>query len=77
MVILDTIKQSLQNIPADLQKTAQSAFADVANTYQAVLLQDTGWTVPTDSYNPTQAISQEIAERDNLNDIQQDIEIER
>ena len=40
MAITDTIKESLQRIPADLQRTAQSAFADVGNTYQAFLVRD-------------------------------------
>jgi hypothetical protein len=40
MAITDTIKESLKRIPADLQKTAQSAFADIGNTYQGFLVRD-------------------------------------
>ncbi|MDD5459014.1 MAG: hypothetical protein PHF37_06455 [Phycisphaerae bacterium] len=43
MAISDTIKESLANIPADLQRTAQSAFADIQNTYQAFLVRDTSY----------------------------------
>lgn len=44
MAITDAIKESLQRIPADLQRTTQSAFADVANTYQAFLVRDTSFS---------------------------------
>lgn len=45
MSLKDTIKESLSQIPAELQKTAQSAFADVGNTYQNFLYKDTSYGV--------------------------------
>lgn len=31
-------------IKDDLKQVAHQAYVDIANTYQAVLMQDTGWT---------------------------------
>lgn len=45
MSITDTIKESLKQIPAELQKTAQSAFADIGNTYQAFLVRDSTYGI--------------------------------
>ncbi len=45
MSITDTIKESLKQIPAELQRTAQSAFADIGNTYQAFLVRDSTYGI--------------------------------
>ncbi len=63
MAITDTIKESLQRIPADLQKTAQSAFADIGNSYQAFLVRDSTFGMSHGSADLSQEIAVQ-AERD-------------
>jgi hypothetical protein len=72
MAITDTIKESLQRIPADLQKTAQSAFADVANTYQAFLVRDSSFDMSHQSAD----LSHEIAMQTERESVEVEVKVE-
>jgi hypothetical protein len=67
MALSDTIKESLARIPADLQQTAQSAFADIGNTYQAFLVRDTSFAVLHNSAD----LSHDIATQEAAKEIEQ------
>lgn len=63
--IYGTVKASLERIPADLQKTAQSAFADIGNTYQAFLYRDSTYGMTHHGAD----LSHEIAEQEAAKEI--------
>jgi len=64
MALSYTIKESLANIPADLQRTAQSAFADIGNTYQAFLVRDTSFATLHHSADLSHDIATQEAVKD-------------